>query len=165
MYNLLKCHEADNDTNKIKNKLEDIAKSCDTCRKYYGISFRFRASMPPDQIIFNHELAMDLLLLRNAPVLHDLDTHTMLQNAEFIRGKSANKLWESFLPCWMTVFIAYPNTIRLDQESSFNSEESSQLTRDAGLKVQFSGVEAHSSIGVGEKYHGPPRRMYNKVLD
>lgn len=29
----------------------------------------------------------------------------------------------------------------------------------------FSGIELHSSIGVGEKYHGPLRRVFLKVSD
>lgn len=55
--------------------------------------------------------------------------------------------------------------MRLDQESSFNSKEFRTLTSKAGLKLQFSGVESHNSIGVGEKYHGALRRVYNKVRD
>lgn len=33
------------------------------------------------------------------------------------------------------------------------------------MKVQFSGIEAHNSICVGEKDHGLLRRVYCKVQD
>lgn len=72
--------------------------------------------MPPQSIVFNRELSMDLLWLDKVPVLHVVDTHTAFKNAEFIRGKSSKELWESFLRCWVTLFIGYPNTLRLDQD-------------------------------------------------
>lgn len=33
------------------------------------------------------------------------------------------------------------------------------------MKLQFSGIESHNSIGVREKYHDPLRRVYKKVKE
>lgn len=67
--------------------------------------------------------------------------------------------------CWVTLFIGYPSTLRLEKEPSFNGVEFKSLAEDAGLHLQFSGIQAHSSIGVGEKYHSPLRIVFDKVMD
>lgn len=66
--------------------------------------------MPSDEILFNHEIAMDLMWLDNDPVFHVIDTHKIFQNAAFIRGKTLNELLESFLSIRVTLFIGYPET-------------------------------------------------------
>lgn len=93
LYALLKRHDPTKATNEMKHALEDIAARCQTCSEYQSSPFRFRAPMPPDEILSNHELAMGLVWLEKDPVLHIVDTHTFLQNAEFIRGKTPNELW------------------------------------------------------------------------
>lgn len=88
-------------------------------------------------------------MVKKKPVLHVIDTHTLYQNAEFIYDKSANRLWESSLRIWVTIFIGFPNTLSLTNEASFGSEVFRQDRADVGMKLQFSGIESHNSIGVG----------------
>lgn len=64
-------------------------------------------------------------------------------------------MWEKFLSCWATVFIGYPKTIHLDQESAFDKQDLRTLASGAGVVLHFSGVESHKYIGVGYKYHDP----------
>lgn len=118
--------------------------------------------MPPDELLFNHELAVDLMWLQKTPVIHIIDTHTLYQNAEFLQDKSANAIWEVFLRVWVTLFVGFPNTLRLDHESCFDSELFRANSAEVGMKLQFSGVESHNFIGVGEKYHNPLRRVFMK---
>ena len=79
--------------------------------------------MPDESIVYNHELALDLVWLSGKPVLHVVDTHTSFQNAIFIKNKSPEGLWKSFTDCWSTVYLGLPNILRVDQEASFNSEK------------------------------------------
>jgi hypothetical protein len=37
------------------------------------------------------------------------------------------------------------------------------LTDMAGITLRISGIEAHNSLGIGERLHGPLRRIYRKV--
>jgi hypothetical protein len=37
------------------------------------------------------------------------------------------------------------------------------LTESRGIILRISGVEAHNSLGIGERYHGPLRRVYQKI--
>lgn len=84
--------------------------------------------MPHDEIIFNQELAIDLVWLNGKPALHIVDTHTMYQSADYNTTKDAGALWEVFLRFWATVYIGYHSTIRLDQESAFDSVELRNLS-------------------------------------
>lgn len=45
----------------------------------------------------------------------------------------------------------------------FRSQRWQQITETAGITLQLSGVESHNSIGLGERYHAPLRRFFNKI--
>lgn len=84
--------------------------------------------------------------LGKTPVLHVVATHTMYQNAEFIMGKLANSLWETFLRVLVTIFICFPNTMHLDHETSFNSEVFRNNSAEVGMSLQFSGIESSTTL-------------------
>lgn len=97
--------------------------------------------------------------------MHIIDVHTLYQTAEFITSKSATELWYTFLRCWATIFVGYARKIRVDHETAFDSDEFRKTAMKAGFILQFSGIESHNSLAVGKKYHGPLRRVYNKLKD
>lgn len=45
----------------------------------------------------------------------------------------------------------------------FTSDRWREIANSSGIQLRISGLKAHSSLGIGEKYHGPLRRIYNKV--
>lgn len=94
---------------------------------------------------------------------HVIDTHTAFSKAKFIIDKSLVALWNLFIDIWTTVYLGYPSTIRLDREASFDSSAFRNLADNAGVILQFSGVECHNAIGVGEMYHALLRRIYLSV--
>lgn len=165
LFNLLKRidpAQTDGETFKV---LQHISDSCRTCKIHSPGPHRFRVSLPKDKCIFNHELALDLMWLDGSPLLHVVDTHTHFSSARFIDGKSTKDVWHAFLMCWASIYPGYPDTFRVDQESVFKSREWLQLSEDAGIDVQLSGIESHNAIGVGERYHAPLRRIYNKIRE
>lgn len=115
--------------------------------------------------MFNHEFAIDLMWLEKTPVMHEIYTHNMYHNAEFVLDKSAIALWESFLSIWVTIFIGFNNTLRLEHESSFDSQLFCERSAEVGMRLRFSGVKSHKSLGVWEKYHDPLRRVFKKVKE
>lgn len=155
LYNVIKRHHVTKATPAVHDMLEAISKDCSTCQVYNSSPFRFRASVPPENIMFNQELAIYLLWLARRPVLHVVDTHTRYQNAVFIKDKSVQGLWEVSIVCWTSVYTSYPQTIRLDKESSFDNSFFRQACTEQGIHLQFSGVESHNRIGIREKFHGP----------
>lgn len=69
--------------------LETTSADCDECAPMTRCPFRFGASLPPDEIILNHVIAIDLVWLEGCLVPHVLDTHKSFQVAAVIRSKSA----------------------------------------------------------------------------
>lgn len=49
----------------------------------------------------------------------------------------------------------------LDRESSFSSNKFRENAEGLRVELQFSGIEAHISIGKGERFHHQPRRILN----
>ena len=121
LYDLLRRSELGQTTENLKGIIDSVSKACTKCQEFSARPFRFRASIPDDEIVYNHELALDLLWLDKKPVLHVVDTHTSFQNAVFIQDKTPEGLWRSFTECWSTVYLGLPNVLRIDQEASFNT--------------------------------------------
>jgi hypothetical protein len=150
--------EATSETKKI---LEDIKKACLTCQRFTPKPFSFQVSMPKG-IVFNHELALDLMYLERLPVLHVVDTQTHFTSATFLYGESVEAVWYAFLECWVTLYPGYPDKMRTNQGTQFKSPRWKELTDATGIQLLLSGVESHNSIGRGERYHAPLRRIYQK---
>lgn len=63
------------------------------------------------------------------------------------------------------MYSCYPDKFKVDQDTVFKSREWRQLSDDAGIVIDFSGVESHNAIGVGERYHAPLRRIFLKIRE
>lgn len=77
LYNLIwhsKISDAQTDLRKI---IDDVTANCKECREHSTKPFRFRAIIPDDNVVFNHELAVDLMYLHVEPVLHVVDAHAL----------------------------------------------------------------------------------------
>ena len=38
------------------------------------------------------------------------------------------------------------------------------MVESIGIELRISGVEAHNSLGIGERLHEPLRRIYRKII-
>lgn len=76
IYNLIRRARPEKATNSVRRTLDSIAKACDSCQSFRPAPFRFRASLPPDQLVFIHELAIDLVWIDRASILHFVDTQS-----------------------------------------------------------------------------------------
>lgn len=160
LYNLIRRASPEKADNNLRKMLEDIRNNCQTCQEFHSPPFRFRARIPESEIAFNQELAIDLLWLEGKPALHVIDTQTAFSNAKFINNKTADGLWQLFVDIWATVYTGYPSVIRLDRETSFDSKIFRRHAARAGITLQFSGIEIHNAIAVGERYHAPLRKIF-----
>lgn len=119
--------------------------------------------MPDDELMFNEELSMDLMWLDGKAILHIVDTATGFNAAEPLRGQLVEDVWNAFIYGWVTLYPGYPNKLKVDQGSVFTSARWNKLTDETGISLQMSGVENHHSLGKGERYHAPLRRIYLKI--
>lgn len=162
LYNLIRRAKPEDATSETKQLLEDIAKACSTCQRFEPRPQSFQVSVPSG-IVFNQELALDLMFLDKIPVLHVVDTQTHFSSAVFLHSQSTEAVWHAFLECWATLYTGYPDKMRVDQGSQFTSKRWKELTEMTGIQLCLSGVESHNSIGSGERYHAPLRRIYQKI--
>lgn len=165
LFNLLKRIDPEQTTSETLKIFDSISHACTTCTIHSSGPHRFRVSFPKNICVFNHELALDLMWLDGNSVFHVVDLHTHFSSAIFLRGKSTKDVWNAFIVCWASIYPGYPDKFRVDQESIFESREWQQLSNDAGIQVQLSGIESHNAIGAGERYHAPLRRIYKKIRE
>ena len=115
---------------------------------------------------FGDEISIDLVWLDGKAVLHIVDTATRFSSATFIDaygldyGQSVEGIRLPFRETWCTLYTGYPNRMRADQISVFTSDRWKSLTDLTGIQPRLSGVEEHSSLGIEERLHYPPRRIY-----
>lgn len=129
--------------------------------KYMIASPGFKASLPQDKLIFNHEIATDIMWLEGTPIMHTVDTRRDFQNVVVLRGKKPEELWMSFIECCPTVYADYSVTIGLDLESGSAAEEFRNLATVHVINLQFSGAQSLDSVGGGEINHEQLRRYFH----
>ena len=143
--------------------IDSISKSCETCQAFSVPLQRFSVALPPTEIIFNRKIALDLMWIEHKAVLHVVDPETHFSAATFIKQHSVESVWESFVTCWASLYVGFPEKIKVDQGSCFTFVRWTKRCENVGTEVQLSGIESHNSLGVGEKYHAPLRRVYRKI--
>jgi transposase InsO family protein len=78
-------------------------------------------------------------------------------------GQSSDGIWDALIDIWCSIHTGYPDRLRIDSGSAFTSVKRKTLTESRGITLRISGVEAHNSLGIGERYHGSLRRLYQKI--
>lgn len=163
LYNLIRRSRPEDATPETRQLLGDISRRCHTCQTFGARPLRFKVAMPDEQLVFNEELSMDLMWLDGKAVLHMVDTATGFNAAETLPGQSVEHVWQAFVSGWAALYPGYPNKLRVDQGSIFTSIRWQKLSNETGISLQLSGVESHHSLGKGERYHAPLRRIYLKI--
>ena len=99
---------------------------------------------------------MDIMYINSLPVWHILDESTRFSAARFLPNMSTYAVWDALLRCRASICTGLPNRILVDQGSNLGkSEPFISLAARANVEVQGTGIEAHSSLRIGERYHEP----------
>jgi transposase InsO family protein len=168
--NLLKRARPDDTNQETMQLLQQIASACETCLQLGPKPIRFKVSLPNmEDIVFGDELSIDLMFIDGQAVLHIVDTATRFSAATFLDshngsfGQSVKGVWLALIETRFTLYTGYPNRLRIDAGSIFASLRYKELSNMAGITLRMSEVEAHNSLGIGERMHGPIRRIYNNI--
>ena len=162
LFNLIMRSNPAEATSETKKILKHIQDTCKTCQRFTPKPFCFKVAMP-DGIVFNNELEMDLMFINKVPILHVVDVGTNFSGAEILKRQNINGIWNAFQKCWASIYIGYPNKMRVDAGSVFTSPKWSKITDLTGITLDISGVESHNSIAKEEKYHDTLRRIFLKI--
>ena len=143
--------------------IEHLTRYCRYCQKHGKSPGRFRFTLR-DDVSFNYNIVVDVLYIENRPTLHIVDEATRFQAGRFLKDISAKHTWETLRTCWIDTYLGPPDLITHDAGKNFASKEFKQYAGNMSISVKPIPVEAHNSIGMVERYHGPLRRAYQIIV-
>ena len=148
--------------------LAKIEKYCQHCQKHGRSPHRFRFAIH-DDTTFNETILVDIMYLelagKSCPVLHVVDEGTRYQAAAWLRDVSTKCVWDTLRRIWIDSYVGPPEVIVHDQGTQFMASEFVQLAHDLAIATKPVPVEAHHSIGLVERYHGPLRRAFQILCE
>lgn len=163
LFNLIKKARPEHATTETRAALEDITARCDPCQRIKQAPLRFRVSFGAEHVRFNERIIVDIMYIDGEPILHIVDEGTHFSAARFLPNVRSDTVWMTILSCWSSIYTGIPHRILVDQGSAFG-EPFANLCRVGGVEVQRTGIEAHSSLNLGERYHEPLRTIYRKLM-
>ena len=163
LFNLLKRARPEETTPETLQTLQDLSKRCDPCQRMHTAPTRFRVSFGAENVRFNERILLDIVTIDSKPVLHIVDEGTRFSAAKFVPDVSTKTLWSTILECWAMIYTRLPNRMLVDQ-GSYSGETFATLGALSNVDVKDTGVEAHSSLGLGERYHQSLRNPYRKIM-
>ena len=97
-------------------------------------------------------------------VLHVVDDETKFSEAVFLPNASAEAIWSAFSKCRATIYTGLPNRLMVDHGSALGkSIVFASLVGNSNVKLETTGIESHSSLRIGEKYHELLRNTYRRL--
>lgn len=151
-------HEVERET------LNQLAKFCHFCQKFGKSPGRFRFTLrEQDDVNFNFNIIVDVMYINNSPVLHIVDEATRFQAGRWLQDISAKHTWDILRMCWIDTYLGPPDQITHDAGKNFISKEFKHYATTMGIQTKGVPVEAHNSVGIVERYHGPLRRAYQII--
>src|SRR5450432_2959538 len=145
-----------------KQVLEYIAKYCVHCQRHGQSPGRFKFNLR-DDVQFNYSIIVDIFYIGGKPVLHVVDEGTRYQAGRWLQNITAKHTWDVLRMCWIDTYLGPPEQVVTDAGKNFASKEFDQYATTQGTRIKIVPVEAHNSVGIVERYHGPIRRAYTII--
>jgi hypothetical protein len=109
--------------------------------------------------LFDQEVRIDLMWIDRNEALHIVDAGTAFIAARFLSGQDVATVWNFFLEAWTTLYTGHPQSILTDHGSVFLAAEWCNACILASTSLRHTGTEIHNSLGAGERFCGPLRRI------
>lgn len=71
----------------------------------------------------------------------------------------------AFAEIWCTIYVAFSNPLRAGQRSALTAGRWNKLKKLNAFELRLSGVQAHSSSGIGERLHYSVQRICKKIIN
>jgi hypothetical protein len=146
-----------------RSTIEQLTKFCHYCQKYGKSPGRFRFTLK-NNINFNYNVIVNVMYISGAPLLHIVDEGTRFQAGRWLQNVSAKHIWDVLRTYWIDTYLGPPNLITYNARKNFVSNEFKQYASVMGVGTKGVLVEAHNSIGMVKRYHGPIRRAYQIIV-
>jgi hypothetical protein len=142
--------------------LKEVVEECTVCEKFGPRPRRQRAIIPA-AVVFNHEVAIDVYYIHGFPALSVVCTATSYVSSSFLESRKSSVIWDTFMRIWVLNYAGAPAVVRLDAAGEHTSQEFRDLAASSGIELVFSAIEAHWSLGIGERVHSSIRSIFQKL--
>ena len=159
LFNLLRKSKPEEATPETLDALKDITKRCYPCQRVHNAPPRFRVSFGAENVRFNERILIDIMYIGAKPVMHIVDEGTRFSAARFLNEVSTIAIWQAITEFCVCIYTGLPNKMLTDQGRAFG-DLFIAMGRLQDVEVERTGIEAHSSLGVGERYHQPLRNTF-----
>ena len=92
------------------------------------------------------------MVLEIKPVLHVLDSDKCFSAAYYLKEETTDAFWNLSMKIWVIPYVGYPDELRCDQGPQLRSKRWCDILQLSGINLNFSEVESHNALGVGERY-------------
>ena len=103
--------------------------------KYAKMPLRYSAAIP-DDIIFNHEIVLNVMTISRKLVLQIVDIGTRFTVTRFLSDKSSETIWSPTLQSGVLPCTGVPHIIRHDQGSEVVSQTFKAICRSHGIVLK-----------------------------
>lgn len=79
------------------------------------------------------------------------------------RDVKADDVWRAITEAWSLTYLRWPDTIRHDRGVQFVAEKLLAAAGEVGVQCVSIAVEKPNALGIGERIHGPIRRIVDKL--
>ena len=148
----------------MKESLKEIVRKCKPCQNFNPRSTRYRVALSIDEILFNHEIEVDVTWIESEPILRIMDRGTRYSVCKYITcSQTAENLWYKILEFWINVFTGFSNIISADRQSAFRSKFFKETCNQLGIHSKITSTEWHNSLSIPERYHPIIRCVFNRI--
>lgn len=64
---------------------------------------------------------------------------------------------------WVCIYPVFLKNLCVDQGSVFTTSRWKLMCETAGMKIQFSGIESHTYLGIDERFHTPLQKIFINI--
>ncbi|KAI8519243.1 hypothetical protein Bbelb_025000 [Branchiostoma belcheri] len=143
--------------------LQEIAQSCDVCKRFKRGPARPVAALPKSTK-FNQVVAMDLKNWGSQYLLYFVDEFSRLTVAKRISRKHPKEVVDAFMELWLACGYGIPEQIMVDNGGAFTAEEIMEFTSRMNIKVNSTAGHSPFSNGVCERNHAVMDVMLEKLV-
>lgn len=111
---------------------------------------------------FNERILLDTLTIEEKPVLHVVNKGIVFSAARFVPDVLTKSNW-CILEHWVIRYTGIPNHMVIHQRS-YVGNPFAIISASSNVDVQRTGVEAHSGLGLGERYHQSLGNTYREIM-
>ncbi len=116
-----------------------------------------------EDVMFNSEVIVDIMYIQGRTVRHSVDRSTHFQAARFLHEISTEIIWKTYTEMWSLIYLGAPDNLRHDKGTEFIAPRLQAMAAEAGITCRPIEVEGPNAMSVGERYHAPLRKTFEKI--